>query len=52
MHTDAHIAALVEAMVDVWESLKLPLVKEPKIIEFRREPEARCTFAEFKKAAE
>lgn len=53
MHSDAHIAALVDAMADVWQSLKLPFVKEPKIIEFRREAqEPRCTFPEFKRAAE
>jgi len=53
LHSDAHIATLAEAMVDVWQTLELPFVKEPKIIEFRREAqEARCTFPEFKRAAE
>ncbi len=58
LHTDAHVAHLVEAMVDVWESLKLPFVEEPNIVEFKRahhahpEPEPRCAFPEFKKAAE
>lgn len=52
LHTDAHIAGLVEAMVDVWQSLKLPFVKDPKIIEFRREPDTKCSFPEYKKAAE
>jgi 5-aminolevulinate synthase len=53
LHTDAHIAHLVEAVVDVWQALKLPFVAEPKIVEFKREAaEARCTYPEFKKAAE
>ncbi|WP_395667101.1 5-aminolevulinate synthase [Methylocella sp.] len=37
MHGDAHVAHLVEAMVDVWTTLKLPFVEEPKIVEFRRD---------------
>jgi 5-aminolevulinate synthase len=52
LHTDAHIAHLVEALVDVWHSLKLNFVEQPKIVEFRREPEAHCTYPEFKRAAE
>jgi 5-aminolevulinate synthase len=55
LHSDAHVAELVEAMVDVWESLRLPLVEEPKIVEFRRPApveDPRCAFPEFKKAAE
>jgi 5-aminolevulinate synthase len=55
LHTDAHVAHLVEAMVDVWESLKLPFVEEPNIVEFKRAAHAaepRCAFPEFKKAAE
>jgi 5-aminolevulinate synthase len=55
LHSDAHVAELVEAMVDVWQSLRLPFVEEPKIVEFRRPVPAedpRCAFPEFKKAAE
>ncbi len=56
LHSDAHVAHLVEAMVDVWESLKLPFVEEPNIVEFKRAAHAaaepRCAFPEFKKAAE
>ncbi|ACK50136.1 5-aminolevulinic acid synthase [Methylocella silvestris BL2] len=59
LHSDAHIAHLVESLVDVWASLKLPFVEQPNIVEFRREmpvhaaAEAQCTFPEFfKKAAE
>ncbi|WP_020174326.1 5-aminolevulinate synthase [Methyloferula stellata] len=53
LHTDAHIVHLVESLVDVWKALKLPFVVEPKIVEFKRETvDARCTFPEFKRAAE
>ena len=53
LHTDAHIAHLVEALVDVWKSLKLPLDQTSNILTFRRDKEdAHCTFPEFKKAAE
>jgi 5-aminolevulinate synthase len=53
LHTDAHIAHLVEALVDVWKSLKLPLDQTSNIVTFRRDKEdAHCTFPEFKKAAE
>ena len=51
-HSDAHIAELVDALVDVWKALGLPL-EEPKIVKFRREPvQAPCSFPEFKRAAE
>jgi 5-aminolevulinate synthase len=52
-HGDAHIAALVDALVDVWRALDLPF-EEPKIVKFRRpEPtEVVCSFPEFKRAAE
>ncbi|HXW72479.1 MAG TPA: 5-aminolevulinate synthase [Methylocella sp.] len=52
LHTDAHIVALVEGMVDVWRTLDLPLAETENVIEFKREAEARCTFPEFKRAAE
>ncbi len=53
-HTDAHVAALVDAMVDVWSALKLPF-EAPKIVPFRPtapSAEAACSFPEFKRAAE
>jgi 5-aminolevulinate synthase len=53
LHTDAHIAHLVEALVDVWKSLKLPLDQASNVVTFHREKDdAHCTFPEFKKAAE
>jgi hypothetical protein len=52
LHTDAHIAHLVESLADVWRTLGLPFVEPAKILEFKRESDARCTFPEFKRAAE
>jgi 5-aminolevulinate synthase len=55
LHTDAHIAQLVDAMVDVWKTLKLPFDYVQNIVEFPRAnlaPQGQCTFADFKKAAE
>jgi 5-aminolevulinate synthase len=53
LHSDAHIAQLVEALVDVWKSLKLPLDQASNVVTFHREKDdAHCTFPEFKKAAE
>ncbi|TXT43293.1 MAG: hypothetical protein FD139_3008 [Methylocystaceae bacterium] len=53
-HNDAHVAELVEALVDVWSSLRLPFV-EAKVIPLRARQaaaEAHCTYPEMKRAAE
>ena len=53
-HTDAHVANLVDSLVDVWKTLRLPF-EEPKIVKFRRPEPAEapaCSFPEFKRAAE
>ncbi len=53
-HSEAHVARLVEALVDVWTTLGLPLT-EAKILPMRRvKPlvEAQCAYPEMKKAAE
>ena len=54
-HTEAHVADLVEALVDVWKALKLPFV-EAKVVPLRvvstAKPEAHCTYPEMKRAAE
>jgi 5-aminolevulinate synthase len=53
-HNEAHVADLVEAVVDVWKTLKLPFV-EAKILPLRpaaAAPEANCTYPEMKRAAE
>jgi 5-aminolevulinate synthase len=51
-HSDAHIAHLVEALVDVWRALDLPF-REAKVIQLRpTAADAHCAFPEFKRAAE
>jgi 5-aminolevulinate synthase len=54
MHSDAHIAELVEALVDVWKTLKIPFAPAPsaEILEFPARTDVRCTYPEFKLAAE
>ena len=49
-HTDAHIAVLVEALVDVWQTLDLPF-EEPAVA-LTAQSDALCTFPDFRKAAE
>jgi hypothetical protein len=39
-------------MADVWRTLGLPFVERAKILEFKPESDERCTFPEFKRAAE
>ncbi len=53
-HTEAQVATLVEALVDVWTSLGLPF-EEARIVPLRRpgaETSAVCAYPEMKKAAE
>ena len=53
-HNEQHVADLVEAVVDVWKTLKLPFV-EAKVVPLRpnaEKPEAQCTYPEMKRAAE
>jgi 5-aminolevulinate synthase len=54
MHSDAHIAELVDALVDVWKTLKIPFapMQSAEIVEFPARADARCTYPEFKLAAE
>ncbi len=49
-HTKAHIAGLVEAVVDVWRALDLPFT-EPTL-GVQAGGDARCEFPDFRKAAE
>jgi 5-aminolevulinate synthase len=53
-HTEAHVAELVEALVDVWKTLDLPFVAAEVVpLRSRRAAvEAHCTYPELKKAAE
>ncbi len=54
-HTEAHLADLVEALVDVWRTLGLPWA-EAQItrLPIRRpgQPDAHCTYPELRQAAE
>ena len=50
-HNDVQVAALVEALVDVWQTLGLPFAA-PKVVPLRRAAEAACVYPEMKKAAE
>jgi 5-aminolevulinate synthase len=58
-HTQAHLAELVEALVDVWRTLGLPFV-EAEVVPLRRarpveiaaEADAHCLYPEMKRAAE
>ena len=52
-HTEAHLAELVEALVDVWLTLGLPLNKaEVTPLRRRPAPPAHCIYPELKQAAE
>src|SRR5271155_4615967 len=52
-HTEAHLAELVGALVDVWRSLDLPF-NEAEIVPLHRAPPPAtvCTYPELKQAAE
>ena len=53
-HTEAHLADLVEALVDVWRTLELPFTAA-KILRLRRPlaaPDPVCVYPEMRKAAE
>jgi 5-aminolevulinate synthase len=52
-HTEAQVAALVEALVDVWNALGLPF-EEARVVPLRRPgaDAAHCAYPEMKKAAE
>jgi 5-aminolevulinate synthase len=51
-HTDAHIARLAEALVDVWQALDLPFVEPPAASALHADADAHCLYPEFRKAAE
>jgi 5-aminolevulinate synthase len=50
-HGDAHIAHLVEALVDVWTTLRIPFV-QPGDIEAPFANDTQCTYPAMKRAAE
>ncbi len=51
LHGDAHIAHLVEAMVDVWSALRIPFLPS-RDIEAPFANDASCTYPQMKRAAE
>jgi 5-aminolevulinate synthase len=51
-HEEAHVAELVEALVDVWKTLGLEFTESKIIPLHRKEPETACTYPEMKRAAE
>ncbi|PPD44828.1 MAG: 5-aminolevulinate synthase [Methylocystis sp.] len=53
-HDEAHVAELVEALVDVWSTLGLPFTESKVIPLHAGKPplEAHCTYSELKRAAE
>jgi 5-aminolevulinate synthase len=52
LHSDLHIARLVESLTDVWTSLKLPFVADQRRIESDRLGSERCTYLDLRRAAE
>ena len=52
LHTEAHVSNLVEALVDVWHAVGLPLTSA-KVLPLRRRAVANdCAYPEMRKAAE
>ena len=53
-HDESHVAELVEALVDVWQTMKLPFVESKVVPLFpkRHAAEAACTYPDTKLAAE
>jgi 5-aminolevulinate synthase len=53
-HDEAHVSALVEALVDVWQTLGLPFSESKVVPLFANAPhsEAQCSYPEMKRAAE
>jgi len=51
-HTHEHIGQLVEALVDVWQTLGIAFVEPPAHLHLKEGGDARCTFPEIKLAAQ
>ena len=51
-HTHEHVAQLVEAMVDVWQTLGIPFVEPPAHLHVDEKSDERCTYPEIKLAAQ
>jgi 5-aminolevulinate synthase len=51
-HTHEHIAALVEALVDVWQTLGIPFVEPPAHMHVDEKSDEKCSYPEIKLAAQ
>jgi 5-aminolevulinate synthase len=51
-HSAAHIAHLVEALVDVWHTLGIPFVEPPSHLHVDEKSAERCAYPEIKLAAQ
>ena len=51
-HTQEHIAALVEAMVDVWGTLGIPFVEPPSHLHVDEKSSDHCSYPEIRLAAQ
>ena len=51
-HNEAHVASLVEALVDVWKTLGLPFTTAQIVPLRSRKPLPECVYPKIRKAAE
>jgi 5-aminolevulinate synthase len=51
-HTQAHIANLVESLVDVWRTLGIPFVEPPSHLHVEEKSDGKCSYPEIKLAAQ
>ncbi len=51
-HTQAHIANLVESLVDVWQTLGIPFVEPPSHLHVEEKSDEKCSYPEIKLAAQ
>ncbi len=51
-HTHEHIAQLVEAMVDVWQTLGIAFAEPPSHLHVEQKSDERCAYPEIKLAAQ
>lgn len=51
-HTHAHIASLVESLVDVWQTLGIPFVEPPSHLHVDAKSDEKCSYPEIKLAAQ
>ncbi|HEY8161658.1 MAG TPA: aminotransferase class I/II-fold pyridoxal phosphate-dependent enzyme, partial [Methylocystis sp.] len=51
-HTHEHIAHLVEALVDVWQTLRIRFAEPPANLRVDEKSDERCAYPEIKLAAQ